>query len=123
MFLSGLRSMSPRTGRSLAWPIACLAGLCACSSVQSLEPALLSQSAPFLQPGVTTAAEIEGRLGPPYSSYEGGRIKIYHTSFDDRERLTLKQGYPCHALVLVFDVSGVLQRDALIKNGCGIREP
>ena len=113
--------LTPR--RSLAWPLAWLAGLCACSSVQPVEPALLSRSAPFLQPGVTTAAEVEGRLGSQCNGYESGRIKIYHVAFDDKDRLTLKPGWPCYALVLVFDGSGVLQRDALIENGCGIREP
>lgn len=123
MWFSGLRSTNYRRGLSLLCSLVWVAALCTCSSVQPLEPSLVSKTATFLQVGVTTASEVEGRIGSQFSSYENGFIRIYHVSFDDRERLTLKQGWPCYALVLIFDGEGVLRRDALIKNGCGIREP
>ena len=93
--------------------------LFSCSSVKSLNPELAAKSTPFLHDGHTTAQEVEGRLGPHYDSYEGGRIKIYQVSFDKDERLTLSQGWPCHALILVFDDKWVLQRHGLVENGCG----
>lgn len=100
----------------------CTIFLFSCTPVQPLEQSVTMQSAPFLHDGITTVQEVEGRLGSQFDSYEDGRIKIYKVSFDSRDRLTLAKGSPCHALVLVFDATGLLQRHSLIKHGCG-REP
>ena len=107
--------------RSIGAAAALLLCLFSCSSVKSLKPELTAQTTPFLHDGITTAREIEGRLGPQYDSYDGGRIKIYQVSFDKYERLTLSQGWPCHALILVFDDKWILQRHGLVENGCGER--
>lgn len=97
-----------------------LVSMCACTSVRPLEADLVARHTGFLHVGVTTAMEIEDRLGQQFSRYEEGRIRIYRVFFDDRERLTLKAlpGGTCNALVLVFDDTGVLKRCGLVKYGC-----
>jgi len=93
--------------------------LFACSEVRPLANSQIEKDTPFLHDGITTAQEIEGRLGTKYDSYEGGRIKIYQVYLDQYERLTLARGWPCHALIMVFDDAWVLQRHSLVENGCG----
>lgn len=117
-------SMIDRLFLSIPWGTTVTAGLmiclCSCSSpVHSLGPSETKQYTPFLHDGKTTAQETEGRLGSQYDNYEEGRIRIYQVAFDDRNRLTLKEGQPCYALTLVFDDYGILSRHNLVRNGCG----
>lgn len=99
--------------------------LCACTSVQPLDADRVAQHTGFIHAGETPVEEIEARLGTQFSSYEEGRIRVYQVFFDGQERLTLKAlpGATCHALVLVFDNGGVLQRSGLVKNGCRENAP
>lgn len=107
------------------WVIFWVALLCACTSVRPLEADRVAQHTGFIHAGETSVEEIEARLGAKFSSYDEGRIRVYQVFFDGQERLTLKAlpGAICHALVLVFDNGGVLQRSGLVKNGCQEKAP
>lgn len=89
-----------------------------CASVQRLEPSQVSRFEGFIRDGRTTQQEVWDRLGSESSTYENGSVLIYHVYLKEDGRMGMGGEGPCHALVLVFDKDGVLERHGLVKHGC-----
>jgi len=95
--------------------VGCLGG---CVTAQKVDPSRVSKYEGFIQDGKTTKQEIQDRLGSAQSSYENGRILIYHVYLEDDGRMNLKGSGTCHACVMVFDKDSLLERHSLVKHGC-----
>jgi len=89
-----------------------IGALAACATTPLGRKDLLS----FLEPGVTTRAEVTRKLGSPHASYERGRIVAYRLSEDEsgyyapRARKSWQ-----YSLMLVFDANAVLVKRELVK--------
>jgi hypothetical protein len=95
-------------------------GVCfgGCVTAQRVDTATTIKYEGFIEDGKTTRKEIMDRLGPSNSTYENGRILIYHVYLEEDGRMNLKGRGPCHACVLEFDNENVLKRHSLVKHGC-----
>ena len=99
------------------WAVLAMGMLSACSSTveRVTDKQMLDQFA-FLQPGITTAAEVKARYGEPGNVYEGGRVATYNLSVrkgqykasTDTSGLFLR-------LVLVYRADGVLEQWSLVR--------
>lgn len=90
-----------------------------CWKVHKLDPSLTNKYEGFIQNGKTTRQQVQNRLGSADSSYENGRILIYHVFIDKYRGMNLQGKGACHACVLVFDNNNVLENHSLVKHGCG----
>jgi hypothetical protein len=92
--------------------------LAACSTTLERvnDPARLKDFA-FIQPGITTAREVEARLGPPFNVYEGGRISTYRLEKAAGKYRATSDREAWYRLVLVYRPDGVLERWSLVYAG------
>jgi hypothetical protein len=90
-----------------------------CVTAQKVDSTTAGRYAGFVHDGETTKEEIENRLGPAGSSYENGRILIYHVYPQDDGRVNLTGPGTCHAFVVVFfNGTNVLERHSFVIHGC-----
>jgi hypothetical protein len=93
--------------------------LAGCSTtIQKLDLSVAKKYEGFIQNRKTTKKQVQDRLGPPTSSYESGRIWIYHVFIDENGGMNRQGRGFCYACVLVFDNEDVLERHSLVKHGC-----
>lgn len=99
------------------WAAVAMGMLPACSSTveRVTDTKTLGQFA-FLQPGITTDAEVRARFGKPYAVYEDGRVVTYHLEFlGGQYRVSANpSGYFVH-LVLVYTADGMLEQWSLVR--------
>lgn len=94
----------------LVWGLVGAAAACSVAPIERRD--LLA----FLEPTVTTQAEVTQKLGSPAASYEQGRIVTYRLS-EDAGGYRAPKSYESwkYSLVLEFDGKAVLARHALVK--------
>ena len=99
------------------WAIFAMAMLPACSTTveRTTDTKTLGYFA-FLQPGVTTEAEVRARFGEPYAVYEEGRVVTYHLEFLGGQYKVSPHpaGYFAH-LVLVYRADRILEQWSLVR--------
>lgn len=88
------------------------------TSIQKLDPSVVKKYEGFIQNRKTTKKQVQDRLGSATSSYESGRILIYHVFIDGNGGMNRQGRGFCYACVLVFDNKDVLERHSLVKRGC-----
>jgi hypothetical protein len=103
---------------------ALLLGLLAgCVTTTTTVPGASSELLKFFNIGHTTREEVLLKLGKPSAAFEMEKILTYRIGEDPARGFYLVSGNSanqpwksvCYSLVLVFDVTGVLQRQNLVR--------
>lgn len=100
-------------------------GLSACATTTTTGRAIYAAAAAQLQPGVTTVADAQRLLGPPFQtirSSDGGTLLTYaRTTVQQHGLLSTAADVDSQTLVLVFDAAGVLVRTTGSASNAAVR--